>query len=660
MLRYRQQQIGQASSKLPSQENPGQLPSEDVYPELPCPLPIPLQDLCLLVVINYLDSYPVELLASLPHWLRYHLLNNLPVIDLCRLEQTPIARGVDNDKVWTKWEVKSMVTIPSQRLLHLRRLQRRLHYNRQPAFIENFFQLNVYRSDTVSVRIQRLSGLKTEMESAFKELEGEPKTKAVETKETYLLKLASNVLSQSSRFSLRVDHIKSVAHNLVSIQGDHLLQHLGTTNKSTDKQTTIWTIQRTCLALSHQSTQVSLRKYVLLTPHRLLPIHKRADPVELFSLLTNACNVRPTSVNLDLDMVSQSILDNLQTEMIVADNGLSLPSDSVSCMSIMKYFLENVVILRLQSLKYINTGILIGILEAATVKGSESRLKGLFCSILDVYVDTIQPFSDLFSLPNFHLLHLELEEINPRTLIKLVQKFMTAQCTHNQRLVISTAGSIRPPSFLHEGQLASLDLGGSTVPHCAIQHKTIRTGSQDHLLQFILLLPCVRLTEIVLNDCSSDSYVNLCARHPDLRVARLEINNVFKRQSNSLALLTGIKDDLISLLIMPTLQELSIGGKWDIEEAKLGLALGISQRSQLCLPLKKIVLDMNGYSEEDLKVLWKALFSLPQLHQVEIVLEKRFTEMIKKFSGTIYESWTQFASFQSFISTVQKDLDVQL
>ena len=70
-----------------------------------CPLPLSLQDLCLVVVINDLDSYPVELLASLPHWLRYHLLNNLPVLDLCRLDHTPIARGINVDEIWTSLRI---------------------------------------------------------------------------------------------------------------------------------------------------------------------------------------------------------------------------------------------------------------------------------------------------------------------------------------------------------------------------------------------------------------------------------------------------------------------------------------------------------------------------------------------------------------------------
>ena len=63
-------------------------------------LPLHLEDLCLLEVINDLDSYPVDLLASLPYWLRHRLLNSLPVLDLCHLDHTPVARGVDVNDIW--------------------------------------------------------------------------------------------------------------------------------------------------------------------------------------------------------------------------------------------------------------------------------------------------------------------------------------------------------------------------------------------------------------------------------------------------------------------------------------------------------------------------------------------------------------------------------
>ena len=57
-------------------------------------LPFIFQDLSLLKVINDLDSYPVELLATLPRWLRHRLLDNLPALDFCRLEDTAVAEGV--------------------------------------------------------------------------------------------------------------------------------------------------------------------------------------------------------------------------------------------------------------------------------------------------------------------------------------------------------------------------------------------------------------------------------------------------------------------------------------------------------------------------------------------------------------------------------------
>ena len=65
-----------------------------------CSLPFFLQDLCLLVVINELDHYPTERLASLPQWMCYRILSSAPALDLARLESTPVANGIDTDKIW--------------------------------------------------------------------------------------------------------------------------------------------------------------------------------------------------------------------------------------------------------------------------------------------------------------------------------------------------------------------------------------------------------------------------------------------------------------------------------------------------------------------------------------------------------------------------------
>ena len=668
----RPKQHEQATSKSPlNKDNPRNLQlGRKVNLEPSCLLPLSLQDLCLLQMISDLDSYPVEVLASLPHWLRKRLLNNLPALDLCHLECTPIARGVDITEVWNNIQPGLLVLSHGHD-----RSDARL------AFIEKLFQINVHHNKSTwshwSHRSHRRShnnnrdavlrlsdseftSLKREMESAFKELKPETGTKVMKKQENYLLEIASQVLSHTSHLSFT--ELRSTAHKLISIRGDVLLKDQEAKNWSKGVQTR-WSIQGNPLAISTRifrvtrtDTQRKQNDYeVQLTPRRLLPIHDRADPIELFSLLTNVCNLKPSSVNLNFNTLSQPIWDNLLSEQMASDTRLSFPSaDSVSCISTMKCFLENVAILRLQSKEYVNSRLLIATIEAVLGKENKSHLKSLFCSLPDLYEETIQPFTAFFLLQNFHLLHLDLERINPHTLFKLLQGFMTAPCSHSQQLVICTTGILQLPPCTNEQQLASLDIGGATVPDCALQHKTLQMTAQDRILQFVLLFPSVRLTEVVLYCTNSrltidsnDSYIHLCACHPNFQVAKLIIKWGFHAKADNQILLATIKDDLISLLSMPTLQEVAFEGRLDgFKEAKLGLVLGLRQRSWFRYPLKKIVLGVNGYSEEDLKALWNALFSLPQLHQLEVALGRTFIDMVKNFSAVIYDSWTQFAAQQ--------------
>ena len=62
--------------------------------------PIHLQDLCLLAIINDLNTYPVSLLASLPRWFRHRLLSYMPLVDLCLLDHSPVAWGIDISEIW--------------------------------------------------------------------------------------------------------------------------------------------------------------------------------------------------------------------------------------------------------------------------------------------------------------------------------------------------------------------------------------------------------------------------------------------------------------------------------------------------------------------------------------------------------------------------------
>ena len=609
-----------------------------VTPEPAFPLPLTLKELCLLEVINEIDSYPTEVLASQPLGVRCRLLNNVPAIDLCQLESTPIAEGVDINKVWKRRCVEGP-DYGTKAVLALRGAP-----DSRRALFKKIFQINVQGS---LANRSYCSNLESEMTSVFEDFKRNDGKNDMD-KEKYLFEIVSNALSYSSELDLR-----TIAHELVSIRGDLLLYDVDAKPRQMIDGQTIWNVQKTSLVVSTCKHKLESAigypvhtKYedVRLTPHRLLPIcNNITDQLELLLLLMKTSNLKPSSVNLDMGPggISREILKSLLMSQIISDNRLSCPSSIIDFTSILKSFLERVFILRLQCQNFTDIGVLISLLDAATLRGKDSQLKSLFCCLPDIYSETVQPFTALFSLQNFQLLHLHLtESANPQTLTKLLQGFLIAPCSHSQRLVIdiSTGDLIQLPSILNERRLALLNLGGATVPDCAVQHKIIRTTIPDYVLQFVLLLPTVRLNELVLN-ANNYSNLHLCACHPDIQVAKIVIN-LYIRAKDRHILLATMKDDLIALLNKPNLQEISFGGKWEsCKEAKLGLLLGLGKHPR---HLKKIFLDMYGYNEEELRELWTTLAMLKRLYRLEIVLRKSFIDMLQKFTdNTIYKSWIQ-------------------
>lgn len=584
--------------------------------------PLSLQDLCLLCVINSVDSYPVELLATLPRWLRNQLLHSLPVLDLCHLDCTPVARGVDTNTIWTaklKREPKKIFDVHHQAPIPAR-----------PIFIESLFQMTVYKSNTNDDKEPQIVRLKTEMEAAFPFHRFKPTL--ANNKEKYLMTLIADALSCAG---------STVAHKLVSLHGTLLSKQLGITERNT------WKKQATSLAVSSSKharagTSVLVRlSDTFLTPHRLLPICESADSIELFSLLTHTCKIRPTSVCLDVDKLSHLILKNLQAEKIIIDNGLAATREQASCLSIMKCLMENVTVLRIESMKYPHiTGPMIMIMEAAAGNG---KLKSLFCAIPSLYMETIQPFSNLFLTNHFYRLHLDIDGYSPQMLIKLLQAFMTVPCELNQKLVISTPSNTLQAPFLTKQQLATLSMGSASVPECALHHKILQTGPQNHTLQYLLLLPCIRLTELELN-CSRNMipYFHLCACHPNLYIKKLVLNLVKSVLVDKNELLKAtIENDLIVLLSKPHLRDVVITGYWNgLNEAKEGLLQGLQRQSQPDLQLRSLTLDMIGYSNEDVLALLKVIDSFPQHYRLRVFRGKKFLEESKRVGMTYHMIYT--------------------
>ena len=235
-------------------------PSQHSFAEVDRLLPLSLQDLCLLEVINDVDSFPVDLLSSLPQWLRYRLLNNLPVLDLCRLEHSSVASGINRDELWDT-RCKSM----------------RIEENK--ASLLPWYQLNVYSLPRRTRMSQNLA--KCDLERLYREVESQLKSgpegkRLVSGRENFLSYLVSRILLSTPHLGV-----------LTSIHGENL-PLLNRHQISTEQRSYIWNKQATALAKEDKfiirgETEIS---HVELLPYRLTALkRKKLSTIEQLSLL---------------------------------------------------------------------------------------------------------------------------------------------------------------------------------------------------------------------------------------------------------------------------------------------------------------------------------------------------------------------------------------
>ena len=615
-----------------------------------CPLPLLLQDLCLFVVVNDFNKYPVELLSSLPCWLRCRLIKALPALYLSGLESSPVAEGINVDELWNSVNGSNSASSSMQELTF------------RSISAKRCFQLNV--GDAIGLHSFLCSPCNSSF-SAGRRLENEVKTafKDVEERETkipavkaYLLTVASDILSERTGYDL-----KALTHKVVSIRGDILLSNLlsGSSLHQPCQNSLccqrVWMKQATALARNPPGTYMcghdgySCVSNVKLTPRSLLHLCDKRDPSELLSSLAQE-NLQPNSASVCVESISKLVLNTLQTEQLANVFGSHTLHDDVKYTSIMNCFLEKVIILRLQCDKYSNVGVMIGMINTAT--GQNSKLKYLFCTLPEIYMDVVLPFSRIFTLRKFKQLTLEVNGVYPLTLCKLLQGFMTASCPHKQRLVIFPNGGMQFPNPLKASQLATLNVTPSTIPPCSLQHKTLGFSCQEEFsnaLYLILQFPTVRLKEIaIVNLSECRQYLHFCAIHPDLQTTRLVID--LRDVSSDHHFLATAETDLISLLKIPPVQEICISGNWgNCTEVKRGIAIAIQGRSKDHLPpLSKLFLEIETaqyFKRHDFQTLCDAIFTLAELENLNIVFGKGFVDMLQQhgYEDVMYTSWLYYS-----------------
>lgn len=665
--------IAQAISDFPVTRKERNTPRE--IDNVCCPLPFTLQDLCLLVLISDLDCHRTDVLGSLPRWLRKRLLNALPALDLCRLERTPVADGVDIDAIWKCRFKNQKITGLPRPGAYTTVFNSTLTGTSltSPSAAVNTFQMNICKGNAgpLSTHPSHKKILEEEMKSALKNI---AQKKFPEGKDS-LLTVVSDIITSVPKIDLT-----AIIHKLISIDGElvfsNLLsgsRHLEICQHSTICRQGVWKKQAVGLAVNikydHdlkknplgipcsrlrllgfglESTQGSL-----LTPHRSLPIMYNFDPLEVLSLLAGDCSLKPASIYVHIDSISETFLHEMCSERLAQDCGLSPTSDRPSCTSTINVLLEKVVVLRLRCDSYSYIEIMKGMIEAAT---THYQLTYLCCALPNLYEDLVKPLSHIFAVHNFYHLMLEVDEMHILMLSQLLKEFIAISCTHVHKLTILIKKGIALPILQKENQLpVHHNQGDPQIASmaCNAEHKVLQFASKAELTQslyVILQLPIIRLKEIALVSVKDyHSYVHLCAVHPDLQTTKLtidlsEIDEV--RYANR----TTFQADIEALIGMQSLQKITITGNWGkYEGIKLGLIKGLLSRSRLVLPLRKLALELecnNSYKMADFQALCNAIFSLSQLENLKLVLGKGFADMLRQpgYEKSLYRSWCRKGS----------------
>ena len=570
-------------------------------------LPLPLQDLSLLKVVNDVDAYPVDLLASLPRWLRYRLLNNLPALDLCRLDHTPVAKDIDVEELWKTRNTELRTGLNDFAYVSCRGTTD--YFDLSIGFNSLQHALSPSESNLAN---SYFFTLKTEVDSAIR---SSTKKERVSARDRFIIWFISDVLS-------RAHYANTFNSRVTSIDGLKLLKNLTSDHSIpiTEKfSSTLWWKQYTCLKV--EGTE--------LVPHRLQSDYSEDNPQHLLTILASSRCPRLANVCIHVNSLSQYIRDALYIGKFAKDNGSTISRQSETYRSVMKSILSRVEVLLLKCDKYSNVGVMNDMIQAATSERSECKLRFLFCITPDLYVDIVQPLSNVFTLQNFEELFLELDDTYLLSLSELLRSFMTTPCTTKQRLTIQTNTKLRFSEGVRLADLASLELGGVDVPQCAIEHKELRFSWMG-VLHLLLQLPTIHLNKVRIDD---SEYLHLCASHPDFSVENLTIGT---SETLPFSRLT-YQEDFATLLKMPTLREISIHGYW-CHEAKVGVILGLQRRSRSAPALRRISLDshLGGLNSKEYRPLWDAIFSLPELDQFSIELGAKFADV-----DLIYERWTK-------------------
>ena len=243
----------------------------------------------------------------------------------------------------------------------------------------------------------------------------------------------------------------------------------------------------------------------------------------------------------------------------------------------------------------------------------------------------------LFVCPQFQALSIKIDEpIESRSSLLLLRSFMSAPCTHEQQLTYDMGGYMRQGIEISSSEIASLNTKGDSecIAQCTLDHKTLLSRTYD-IYHTLLLFLMIRLKDLDLTGKELHTF----AQHPDLQISKLRLNLIDETA----------REDIEVFMKLPTLTELTVYGSWS-DVVHSAPAQGLVEQAKIG-SLRSISLCTNSFSSRaitcsgsEFQVMWDALFSLPQLSDLELSISGQYMlEAVNRYEYEIYESWRSTA-----------------
>ena len=611
-------------------------------------VPLALEDCCLAWLISDLEHYPPELLALLPLRLRYRLLANVPVLDLCQLEHTSVAEGVDLESMW---ELRCSPWVEEGAAL------------KQTA-------TNLVRYIDLSSLLWRERYLHAVANTVL--------NNSLVHRQKFLCQSGSEIRS----YFTDSQYYTVVADWLISLKGYQFLNEGGDLQSSYDWKN---------LASSFLFFEAeSGKSYDRLTPPRYVPYKSgsstRPSDEELITLLLRNCHFKPKC----LFVMS---LRYTVSELLLQHEACGILKEFLNEVEELQLYapdkLPNVPLVLFQSMFSGTSPYKLRTLQVifhrtySRVLSEEKFQKSMIRLITDVikqqhfletiylsirpgrFRDTVLASSEFTELaasltsfvarPQFRTLDICRFPAPADVVADILCAFLVSPCSHRQTLKLPRL--TMQPSSRQLLPATPCPVGTMPVPDAGVEYKEVYLHQQIcadesyvHICKTLFAFPKIRLSFLEVG-CfqtrSKDPYVNtlhMAAQHPDIQVKTLSI----RLRCGTEKILPTLRVDMRALLQIPTLTNLSLPPV--PRHTNPGnrflpiLAQELPKRHHLAA-IEELDLGRSNFLElpaEEVEHLFQSIFSLPHLSQ--LALKMNYCVVSSRHYKLIHRLWTEYSS----------------